>query len=361
MLPSRARAVHSRIADVMAASFSDLVGQNPELLAQHYARANLPKQARDAWRQAAIVSSDRSANEETIHHLNQALFENGKIESDADRDQVEISLRKMLNVALSTRAFGSKEVLENLDRFRHLLDRSAASSADAFLAVHVQFGAQLTLGDPLGALALCDYLNEVAERAANPTMQALAAHNIGMSNFMLGRLDEAIAAFDRAVSLRGSAAPDDLFNYHEADIYLVDRAMRCWAKALKIGDNDALRVEITDLASLIRQEPHDFTRCYGLNILATAYQILGDTDALLGLVESAIEISKAREFHYWDAWGSILRRVGTGVKWPLCRRDRRDQRRDRRLPRDRLDPDRFVCPDPACGRSSDGGRDHRGT
>jgi len=48
MLPSRARAVHSRIAEVLDTSFSDPVGQNPELLAQHYARADMPEQARDA-------------------------------------------------------------------------------------------------------------------------------------------------------------------------------------------------------------------------------------------------------------------------------------------------------------------------
>lgn len=307
MLPSRARAVHSRIADVMAASFNDLVAQNPELLAQHYARADLPRQARDAWQQAAIISNDRFANEETIHHLNEALSENAKIEPSPDRDQEEITLRKMLNVALSTRAFGSKEVLKNLDRFRDLLDRSAASSADAFLAVHVQFGAQLTLGDPLGALALCDYLNEVAQRTQNPTMEALAAHNIGMGNFMLGKLDEAISAFDRATALRGQTAPDDVFHYHEADIYLVDLAMGCWAKTLKDGDSAELRSEITDLAARIRNEPHAFTRCYGLNILATAYQILGNTEDLLDLVDSAIEISQEREFHYWTAWGRILR------------------------------------------------------
>ncbi|KIC38593.1 hypothetical protein RA27_19395 [Ruegeria sp. ANG-R] len=307
MLPSRARAVHSRIADVMATSFSDLVGQNPELLAQHYGRADLPRQARDAWRQAAVVSNDRFANEETIHHLNKALSENAKIEPNPDGDQQEIALRKMLNVALSTRAFGSKEVLENLDRFRHLLDRSAASSEDAFLAVHVQFGAQLTLGDPLGARVLCDYLDEVAQRAESSTMAALAAHNTGMSNFMLGNLDTAIAAFDRAIALREQAGSDDLFNYHEADIHFVDLAMRCWAKALKVGESDELRDEIAKLSALIGNESHDFTRCYGLNILATAYQVLDDTEALLELVNCAIEISQEREFHYWAAWGRILR------------------------------------------------------
>jgi len=177
----------------------------------------------------------------------------------------------MLNVALSTRAFGSKEVLANLDRFRHLLDRSSASVTDAFLAVHVQFGAQLTLGDPMGALALCDYLEEVARRAENPTMEALAAHNIGMSNFMLGRLEVAISAFDRAIVLRGATGPDDLLNYHEADIYLVDQAMRCWAMALQSGDGGTFRAELAELAGRIGREPHDFTRCYGLNILATIY------------------------------------------------------------------------------------------
>ncbi|WP_171103475.1 AAA family ATPase [Ruegeria sp. HKCCD7255] len=306
MLPSRARAVHKRIAAVMREDFKTLSDQHPELLAYHFSRAEMFSQARDAWCQAAAVAASRSANEETIRHLRSALSENEKTEASATRDREEIAVRKMLNLALSKRAFGSAEVMENFRRYRDLLERTSGDGADTFLAVHVQFGAQLMQSDAPGALVLCDYLQEIADRTGDPTMQALTAHNLGMSNFMLGRLDAAISAFDQALYLRKQTSRADVLTYHESDIQLVDAVMRCWAHALKPDNQATAQQLISEAQELVRADQHDFTRCYALNVLATAYQNLGDVPRLRRLVDEAMEISGKREFRYWYAWGEIL-------------------------------------------------------
>ncbi|MEL6100068.1 MAG: adenylate/guanylate cyclase domain-containing protein [Pseudomonadota bacterium] len=307
MLPSRVRRLHRRIAEVMSSAFADLASDQPEVLAQHYSLAQMPAKARDAWRKAADVSMRRSATEETIQHLRAALGENDKLDDKSEQIEQEILLRKKLNLALDTRAFGSKEVVENFRRLYALIGESDAESKDSFLALHVQFGAQMMYADPQSALVLCDDLDRIAARTSDPTMQTIAAHDAAMCDFMLGNLEEALAGFDRALALRSLTSRNTVLAYHAADVGVVDIAMRAWARALLEGDNADVRAELEAATAEARAEPHEFSRCFGLNILATAFQVLGDSATLLDLVAEALVISQKHRFRYWDAWSGILR------------------------------------------------------
>lgn len=307
MLTSRARALHRRIAETIANSFPDLALQQPDVLAQHYTRADMPVEARDAWRNAATHAASRSATEETIRHLENAIDQNAKIEDRALREAEEIALRKMFNVALNTRAFGSRPVLDNMKRLHELLLGAASTPEDAFLALHVQFGAQLMLGDASTALAMCDDFDQIAEDCENATMKALAAHNRGMAAFMLGQFDQAIAQFELAITWREQCTIDDILCYHAADTGLVDMAMSCWARSLSGDKPNGVRDEIEAAIERLTSEEHEFSRCYALNILATSYQALGDAHALIGLVDEARKVSEDRNFQYWGAWSAIIR------------------------------------------------------
>lgn len=307
MLKSRAKTLHQQIAKVIVASYPDLALQQPDLLAQHYTLAQMPAQARDAWRDAAIHAANRSATEETIQHLEDALLQNRKLGDQESGADEEITLRKMFNVALNTRAFGSRPVLDNMARLHELLLRSATAPEDAFLAIHVQFGVQLMLGDAANALKMCDDFDRIAKDCNDMTMKAVGKHNRGMALFMLGKFSAAIAQFDDALALRRHCTVEDVLRFHAADIGPVDAAMRCWAQSLQGDDPVDVRAEIEAAVKGLNSAQHEFSRCYALNILATCYQPLGDADALLELVEEASKISNEHNFKYWDAWSAIIR------------------------------------------------------
>ncbi|WP_425084750.1 AAA family ATPase [Ruegeria profundi] len=307
MLKSRAKTLHRQIARVIVASYPDLALQQPDLLAQHYTLAEMPAQARDAWRDAAIHAANRSATEETIQHLENALNQNKILGDQETGASEEIALRKMFNVALNTRAFGSHPVLENMARLHELLLSSATAPEDAFLAIHVQFGVQLMLGDAASALKMCDDFDRIAEECDDVTMKSVGNHNRGMAMFMLGNFSAAIAQFDRALAFRRHCTVEDILRFHAADIGPVDAAMRCWARALNGDDPADVRSGIETAVIELNSEEHEFSRCYALNILATSYQPLGDIDALLELVDEASKISSEHNFKYWDAWSAIVR------------------------------------------------------
>lgn len=302
ILPSRARALHQRIAETIAEKFPEIATRMPDQLAYHFTLSGVPAEARDAWRKAAERAARLVATEETIHHLQAALSENGKIEDEDERDAQELVLRRLLNVALNTYAFGSQQVRENRDRLHQLLRKTSASAQDMFLALIVQYGTQLMLGETESALELCFEMRQIADATGDPTMAAFSAHSKGMTHFMSASFDEAIRHFDEALELREGIAPAQFLTVYAADIRPVDIAMRAWALVCHSGEPS----ELQNALEAIWREPHDFSHCYALSILAAAYQMVDDVEAVIRLSEAALEISDDRNFQYWSAWNAIL-------------------------------------------------------
>ncbi len=308
LLPSNARRLHARTAEVLLSDFAELAEDNPEILAFHYSRAEMMEEARDAWREAASRAALRSATGETIRHLRAAIAANSTAREEG-RDIAEIELRKQLNVALDRRAFGSEEFRENLDRLQSLLDstnQAATSSADQFLSLHGVFGTQLLLGQPAKALSYCPQMSEIASESKDVTMLTLAEHNLGMAQFMLGDFSDALEHFDLALKHRARCDTDELFRLHASDTRLVDHAMRAWALALQWGGSDDVLNALLVCAREVRADEHEFSRCFGLGILAAAYQAIDDAPGALAHAQEALAISDTTEFDYWTAWSNIV-------------------------------------------------------
>lgn len=301
MLRSTAREVHRRIAETLYG----VADAEPHILARHYARAGMAAEARDAWLAAGEQAVARAAVEEAIQHLTDALAENDRTAGADDRDRKEIAIRKVLNVALNTRAFGSVEVRDNFVRLHELIDRTGTGGTDAFLALHVRFGAHLMRGECEQALALCPEGHRISREMEDVTLRTLATHDEAMAQFMLGSFDAAIPLFQTALSLREASDASAILKYHAADVRLVDLSMKAWALALK-GNRPAARTALALGMTAVEAEPHDFTRCNGLNLLAAGHQTLEDFGAVRRLTETAYALSRRRKFDYWEAWGAIL-------------------------------------------------------
>lgn len=306
MLPSQARALHRRIAEVMTELFPGVAADQPDQLAHHYSRAQMHAEARDAWSRAAEHALERSATEETIQHLRQALRENEKTGSGTDADAVEIELRKKLIVSLDRHAFGSEEVRANFNRLNVLLQRSGADELDRFLALEVQYGTQLLLCEVTSALKLCRDMEEISNVTGDPLMAAVTAHSYGMGNFMAGKFTDALDYFEQALSVNDRVSPEQLYEIYAADIGTVDVAMRCWTMCFLSDDHGAVEAELASALSVAEAETHDFSRCYSLSILSAANQVAGCPGEVLRLSARALGISRQRKFKYWDGWCTIL-------------------------------------------------------
>ena len=73
LLKTKRQQLHQHVAQYFESEMPEVVGTQPELLAHHYTSAGQAEQAIPYWQQAGQQAVERSANQEAIHHLTEAL------------------------------------------------------------------------------------------------------------------------------------------------------------------------------------------------------------------------------------------------------------------------------------------------
>ena len=124
ILPDRRRALHARIARALEGSFPVLAKAQPELLADHLARAGAFERAVAFRIMAAEHALGRAALSEAISNVHTGLGLLQEIEDETVRCADEIDLQLLLARALiTTRSLAAVEVGEALARARVLCER----------------------------------------------------------------------------------------------------------------------------------------------------------------------------------------------------------------------------------------------
>jgi predicted ATPase/class 3 adenylate cyclase len=90
VLKSRKRELHQRIAEVLTSRFPEVVNTEPELLAHHYAEANVVDRALACWRQAADRAVARLAYIEALGHVDKAMKLIATLPDGTERDEWEL-------------------------------------------------------------------------------------------------------------------------------------------------------------------------------------------------------------------------------------------------------------------------------
>jgi class 3 adenylate cyclase/tetratricopeptide (TPR) repeat protein len=308
VLKSRMRDLHARIAVTIEESFPQVIERRPEIAAHHFSRAALPGRALFYWERAAEKAIARSANSEAVTHIEAALNENQHERDPVARVQNEIRLREMLCVPLEARSWGSEDITVNLNRL-HDLVAEHGDAAQLFTVLHGLCGTHMIDGRIERARADALRMMRIAETTGDGAFTVLSRHALGMAAFFLGALDEAIAHFDDAIRARRDVSDAALQKYYVADPEVVGRCMQAWAHVLRDagGPSRTAAVKVLKRArALVEAAEHDFTRAYGLSILASANQTRGEAKAALELSSRARQLSKRDNFTYWEAWSQIV-------------------------------------------------------
>jgi class 3 adenylate cyclase/tetratricopeptide (TPR) repeat protein len=132
LLKSKRLQLHARIAQALENDFSDLVVNEPELLAYHYTQAGNLDAAIPHWRKAGELDLKRVALQEAIGHLNLGLELCMTLPPSADRDAQELSLRSLLLTAWpALKGWATPEVREQAEFVVRL--SGALGNSDALL------------------------------------------------------------------------------------------------------------------------------------------------------------------------------------------------------------------------------------
>lgn len=311
MLKSQVKSLHGSIADTLVTQIPEYATRSAEVVAYHYSRAAMPKQARDFWASAGNLAIERSAYIEAIAHIEAALQENAKLDDKHDRVTTEIALRERLIVPLEARFWGSDDIALNFSRL-HELQSEYGDDKDLFAVLDGLYGTHIIRGKADLALQYASKMVEIAKTQDAAAFSLMSQHAMGMCHFAMGNFDEAIRHFTLAIRLRPRASQELVRHYYLADVEIIDQCMQSWAYVL--SGNTALAKRAIERARTITEATdHEFSRAYGFSILASVHQGTGDATACLEFASRALELSQRHNFRYWEAWAQIMQGWATAA------------------------------------------------
>ncbi|MBK8497787.1 MAG: AAA family ATPase [Flavobacteriales bacterium] len=124
LIKSRRQHHHRLIAHALEEHFPELVEVEPEMLAYHYAKANLGWQAIPYLQKAGEKAVARSAHTEAIVHFERGLEQVKVLSDTTQRWQLEIRLLIGLGASYTaTRGYGAKEVEQTYSHARDLCEQ----------------------------------------------------------------------------------------------------------------------------------------------------------------------------------------------------------------------------------------------
>jgi len=201
LLKPKRQQLHSRIAQVLRARFTDQAAAEPELLAQHHTEAGEIEQAIDCWLKAGLRATERSANLEAVAHLKRGLELLDGVPDSTDRVRPELTLQSALGTPLLVvKGYSAPETGTAYARALDLC-KEVVDATQLYPALFGQWGfhlvrAELERADELAA----EFLDQARrERAVVPLL--IGHRVVGTSGFFLGRLMAARAHFEQTLAL----------------------------------------------------------------------------------------------------------------------------------------------------------------
>jgi class 3 adenylate cyclase/tetratricopeptide (TPR) repeat protein len=189
MLNRTRQAQHRHVVEAVRSVTPEVVDREPEVLAHHYFRAGLWRQAYELYRSAEELAGQRYALTEQISHAKRALQVLEQLCPEGEeRDSLELSSRIALQGPLiASRGYASAEVRETCERAR-LLCESIEDGPDVGIAIYGLTTYYLNSGKVAECLDSCQQLFEFAQRQGSAAYLPFAYQQRAFMRYFKGDL-----------------------------------------------------------------------------------------------------------------------------------------------------------------------------
>lgn len=207
LLRNERRGLHARIARAIESGFPDRVAAEPEVVADHFSKADLPEPATRYWLQAGIAAGRRWALVEAQRHLVEGLKLAGSVQDAKQRERLALQLNMALGpVTMATNGYAARESLTVFERAAPLVV-SAGTVHERLLFLlglfNVRYG-RAELAEALGAA------REYFALAQRHGQELGRAHGLlGQTYAAMGEFEEADAEFQRSLDVY-AGTPEDV-------------------------------------------------------------------------------------------------------------------------------------------------------
>ncbi len=313
---ARRRALHETIAQTLEAHFPQMATAQPQLVAHHYAAADITDGAAKWWLRAGAQAMQRSSTAEALLQLQRALAMVETLPDSQWRRRLELDVLVLLakaTIAASGHAAPATGAI--LSRARRLCDADhtpAALMATLFgQAMH-----HLLRSDLAPAQRLTRELLRLGEARGDPTWIATGCYARGLASFPLGAFDRSARLLQRGLGLLtdGSAAVADVPTV--GDPRVVTRAILSWALFCRgqVAQAEAASFQAVTEARALGQ---GYSLAFALNNHCYIATTIHRPQVTLPFVDEMLMVARGHGLGYFVALASIMRGWSIGMAGDL--------------------------------------------
>jgi class 3 adenylate cyclase/tetratricopeptide (TPR) repeat protein len=303
LLRSARREHHRLTAKTLLEEFSAQAELRPELVAYHYAAAQMSHQAADFWGKAGERSIASSAYAEAIAQFGSGLEHLSLLPATPDRSHHEIELRVRLGVALiATRGYAANDVKETYSRAAQLCDELGAA-----LPLRVLYGVwvvNFVRGDLPSSRLIVPNLERLAQQTKDSASALVAYAALVTWAFWRGDYTKVAKYYAAASTLYDSDQPkrqhEELLREHGFEGLLYPRLYFAWSQVIA-GDTDGGLETWREAAKFGERVGDPYTTCEVLAFGAALHHDLGNFRLEGELADQVRDIASNKGFLFWLA------------------------------------------------------------
>jgi class 3 adenylate cyclase/predicted ATPase len=297
LLKSKRQKFHHRIARVLEEQFPETLRTQPDLVAQHYAKANLSEEAATYFERAGMLAFSAQAYAEASHHFTNSLSQLQRLPAGKARDRRELEVLSASGLPLlMTKGYAAPDVEE-------VYNQALRLCAEVDPPIRVLYGVwvvQHVRGDRAATDRMALQFAEIAGSTSNDCERLIAWAAVGARHFWQGAFEDATVALEHAVRCFAPAMMTTLARDYGYDNPLYGHLMLAWAQSLsgRIGDAQATWEEAWAITELAKAP---YLTVMALSFGAAIARDLGDSRRALELSERGVALANAHHLLFWLA------------------------------------------------------------
>jgi class 3 adenylate cyclase/predicted ATPase len=310
LLREARRGLHARIAETLQSHFSEIVENQPELLARHCTEAGLIDGAASFWGKAGQRSLESSALVEAVAQLTRALdlMETLPGTPALRREQIKLQVA-LANALMVVKGYAAPDAQAALGQARAYIERAEAlgeplEDPSPLFSVLLGFcSAALNAfnGDMMRELA-AQYL-ALAEKHGAAFLRMIGHRLMGQSLVCTGNLAQGRAHLDRGIALYDPAQqpPVTRFGTDPRVTVLSLRSSTLWS----LGYPEAALKDADEALSAAREIGQALTLMHTLLHVEIVYFFCGNYAKAKALSDELVPFADEKGAWYWKMFGML--------------------------------------------------------
>jgi predicted ATPase len=306
LLRSSRQQLHAQIADTLETHSPELMDNQPELFAQHYAEAGLIERSVAFWGKAGRRSAARSATAEAAAQLKKGLDQLALLPDTPERERQELELCSGLAAALMVvKGFAAPETGQTYARARELWEQLGSPSEYLQVpygqSLYHAYRGEVDRAQRLDAdlLRLSRQRNDSAGLVLGHISSGRNLLHAGMFGPSRSHLEEALALYD-PISHRSLIDQTGIHPQNNSQS-LLGIALFC------LGFPDQALARSTAATAESRRLAHPPSLALSFALGARLLSIVGDNAALDEWAAQLVAVAIEQGFPYWRAQGTVYR------------------------------------------------------